>query len=35
MKITFKDEDYFFAISSTKKIDNMEEYYYVFSRVIQ
>lgn len=35
MKITFKDEDYFFAVSINKKIDHVTEYYYVFSKIIQ
>jgi hypothetical protein len=34
MKITMKEDDHFFAVS-TKKVDNLDEYYYVFSRVIQ
>lgn len=35
MKITYKDDDYFFAVSTNNKIDNVDEYYYVFSRIIQ
>lgn len=35
LKITYKDDDYFFAISSKNKIDGLDQYYYVFSRVIQ
>jgi hypothetical protein len=35
MKITIKEDDYFFALSATRKIDNLDEYYYVFSRIIQ
>lgn len=34
MKITMKEDDHFFAVS-TKKVDNLDECYYVFSRVIQ
>lgn len=35
MKITTKDEDYFFAVSSKRLIDNLPEYYYVFAKIIQ
>jgi hypothetical protein len=35
MKITFKDDNYFFAVSSKRFIDDVPEYFYVFSRIIQ
>lgn len=36
MKITYKDDDFFFAVSMNKKGNNtLEDYFYVFSRVIQ
>lgn len=35
LKITHKGEDFFFAASVTKLTDNVPDYYYVFSRIIQ
>lgn len=35
MKLSLKDEDYFFGVSSKKLIDNLPEYYYLFAKVIQ
>lgn len=35
MKLSLKDEDYFFGVSCKKLIDNLPEYYYLFAKVIQ
>ncbi len=35
MKITYKDDDYFFGVNYHNKIDNVDQYYYVFSRIVQ
>ncbi len=35
IKITIKDDDFFFAASSKTKTDNLPDYFYIFSRIIQ
>lgn len=35
IKISYKDDDYFLGVSAVRKIDNLDEYYYVFSRIVE
>jgi hypothetical protein len=35
MKITHKNEDFFFAVSNDKLIEDVPEYFYVFARIVQ
>lgn len=35
IKITYKNEDVYFAVSNSKIVDHVPEYYYVLSRIVQ
>ena len=35
MKITHKNQDFFFAVNNEKLIEDVPEYFYVFGRIIQ
>ena len=34
IKISYKDDEYFLGVSTGRKIENLDEYYYVFSRLV-